>query len=488
MEKQIINATIIRDKAVWFLSLFLLANVPVLVLLGAMLNLPLVAALEPGVAALLPIACYKLTPKAFMPNIVAASSMLMIAGLVYMFAGDSWQIDLHMYFFAMLAVLSSMLSISAILVGTVIVALHHLILNFTFPYAVFPDGSEFGRVLLHAIILLIGAGAAIWLIYFVRKALAQSQQATEEALAANEQRQRLEEENRHREQEAQLSRQMMLEEMAESFESHMKSIIQRVAEAAGELGRQVSVVHQSISQSSQQTTSASQSAGNANQGVHTVASASEEMNAAAKEIATQIDKSHKLVNESVERVRAADGHAGALLEASGKVKDALQLISTIAGQINLLALNATIESARAGEAGRGFAVVAGEVKNLASQTDSSVDEIHKVIAQMNVASDDIVTSLTSINEAVAEMSHASQSIASAVTQQLNTTQEISRSIHEVAGLTSGMSHDLQVAGQSSEEAKMAADLMSVESQRLVSQVEQLEMELKNFVAELRNRD
>ena len=44
-----------------------------------------------------------------------------------------------------------------ILAGAVAVALHHLVLNFLPPAAVYPGGADFGRVVLHAVILLIEA-------------------------------------------------------------------------------------------------------------------------------------------------------------------------------------------------------------------------------------------------------------------------------------------------------------------------------------------
>ena len=42
-------------------------------------------------------------------------------------------------------------------------ALHHLVLSFIVPAAIFPGGADFGRVVLHAVILLMEAGVLLWL-------------------------------------------------------------------------------------------------------------------------------------------------------------------------------------------------------------------------------------------------------------------------------------------------------------------------------------
>lgn len=82
---------------------------------------------------------------------------------------------------------------------------------------------------------------------------------------------------------------------------------------------------------------------------------------------------------------------GKTLEANEQLLIRSQQIEAITGQINeiarrtnLLALNASIEAVRAGEHGRGFGVVASEVTMLADHTKDLVDQISKVVRQVQV--------------------------------------------------------------------------------------------------------
>jgi len=83
--------------------------------------------------------------------------------------------------------------------------------------------------------------------------------------------------------------------------------------------------------------------------------------------------------QSVDSVNDISAQITETNNAISVIREAVDMITSIASQTNLLALNASIEAARAGDAGRGFAVVAEEIGSLSNQSNQSANDIRAIV-------------------------------------------------------------------------------------------------------------
>jgi len=120
----------------------------------------------------------------------------------------------------------------------------------------------------------------------------------------------------------------------------------------------------------------------------------ESLNRSADDGVKQLDNAISQLDSLSEQIQGAAQVINQLTERSDKIASVLDVILGISEQTNLLALNAAIEAARAGEQGRGFAVVADEVRELASKTQASTEDIQQMINDLQSGVSGAVTSIT----------------------------------------------------------------------------------------------
>lgn len=392
-------------------------------------------------------------------------------------SGHAWQIDAHMYFFAVMACLVAFCDFRIILAGAIAVAAHHLFLNLVLPSAVFPGGANIGRVFFHAGILVIEAVVLAWVAMKLQGLFAVERQRSAELYAAQEAELQANAERGSAEARAAGERQVELQNLANSFEQAVGQVIERVISISTELEASANSLNSSALRSKSVTQVVAIASERTSGSVQSVATASEQMASSVAEISRQVQESVRIASGAAVRAESTNSRIDHLAQAAKRIGDVVELINVIAGQTNLLALNATIEAARAGDAGKGFAVVASEVKALAEQTAKATSEISQQVANIQSATNDSVDEIQDIVTVIRQMHEIATAIASAIEQQGIATHEIARSVQlaaseteEVRGQMVGLQNDVAETDGAASEVLSTAATLSRNSENLKSSV------------------
>jgi len=363
---------------------------------------------------------------------VAAAAL--VAFLTFALERSVYQIDMHMAFFAGLAVVALWCCWRSVAAYTAVVAVHHLGLNMIYPLAVFPEGGDFGRVVIHAVILVAQAVALAWLCDRLASAFAVSDTAVAEANLATERMEAAAASERSLTT-AQTERQARLEAAIGDFKGHVAGVLAGVRSGMAALGEASGTVREAAHGTVAMTERAAHSSQAAVTNISAVATATDQLSASVGELARKVGETATVVRELAGEATQANDNISELSGAAEKIGAVVALIQSIAEQTNLLALNATIEAARAGDAGKGFAVVASEVKSLAVQTSKATEEIAQQIAAVQQLTKGAVGAIEGISTRMGQIDQNASALAAGIEEQSAAVQEINRSIGEMRDLT-----------------------------------------------------
>ncbi len=412
--------------------------------------------------------------------------MAEVSLLVGAFANNRWQIDMHMAYFATLAMLVIFCDWRVILAAAGTVAAHHLLLNFIIPSAVFPNGGDFWRVVVHAVILVVEAGTLMWvtannaaLIFERRSSDSQAQEslrameearASADAAAAESARlrevQQMEREEAHRSLVAamsslgrglsSLSSGDLTCRVNEAFDgpflqlrddfngavANLAETMQGIVVAASAIdsgSSEIATASDDLSKRTEQNAASLEETAAAldeiTATVNRTASGARQASDLVTTARADADQSGQVVGQAVAAMQRIEG-------SSSQIGQIIGVIDEIAFQTNLLALNAGVEAARAGEAGKGFAVVAQEVRALAQRSAEAAREIKALIsasaAEVETGVDLVTRTGKALNAVVGQIAQIEQlvrDISASAAEQATGLSQVNTAINQMDKVT-----------------------------------------------------
>jgi len=376
----------------------------------------------------------------YLPDVQRASLMtICLIGTCIAFTasltGHPWQVDSHMLFFAVLAVVSTMNSGPVIILAVAMVAVHHLSLSFFLPSLVYPGGNiltSVERTVLHAVILLIEAAILLIAIQqrkkareaiFVEQTTSAKSAAAAQAAEAVARRKtadtqdvvKLFQDHLQRLSNGDLA--CRIEREIPNEYEEMKENFNSTVDALGEAMRSLQNVNESLLDGANGVRDSSNSLASGatrqtqalertNERLSTLKETTISSVSKTQQIADQVGIARSTVSESGNVIGQATASMTDIKQSSESIGNIVSVIDDIAFQTNLLALNAGVEAARAGEAGRGFAVVASEVRGLAQRSSTSAKEIRELIKNSSSKITDGVERVEAAKEALDRINEA----------------------------------------------------------------------------------
>ena len=418
-------------------------------------------------------------------------------------AGHAWQMDSHMLFFAVLAMVSTLSNPRALIFATVLIALHHLSFTFAMPALVYPSvqlSENLSRTVLHALIVVLEAGVLLFSMSRTMKAQKVIQKEQENSRMQAIQTEAARKDAIRGQKDASFVVEVLEERLGkmasgnlschidhdvpesyaklrDSFNSTVNTLQETIKQVSGvafgiENGaREISDTSSDLAQRTEtQAATLEEAASSLEVLTDSVGSAAD----GVQRVDQSVNEVRQDATSSGEIVKSAIAAMNAIEASSSQVTQIINVIDEISFQTNLLALNAGVEAARAGEAGQGFAVVASEVRALALRSAEAATEIKSLITESSQQVDrgvDLVGQagksidgvVTRVNEISSEISDISRNVS-----------EQAQGLKEINGGVGRLDHMTQENAAMVEEFTAAGHLLSTDAKRLADLMAQFE--------------
>lgn len=206
------------------------------------------------------------------------------------------------------------------------------------------------------------------------------------------------------------------------------------------------------------------------------------------------DKINSILNEFSDIINRSNE----LKNNADNITQIVQIVASIAKQINLLALNASIEAARAGEAGRGFTVVADEVRKLSEETNHAVSQINNsltgFVASINQVVEDIDVQYVvledenkKLSDAVNSSSQMNKRLKVVSELMIHNSEDLKSEADNISNLFDGIQSLAAIAEENSASTEEASSNVSVyveQIHELTGQIQVFDSMIKNFQEDL----
>ena len=192
-----------------------------------------------------------------------------------------------------------------------------------------------------------------------------------------------------------------------------------------------SLMNHTMKQSAQKNKIIDDLINTAQEGMNTIAAATEESSSTINEISGQVSQAVATTDNAQKESVAVNENIVLLVDNLKETVAVMDMIHTITEQTNLLALNASIEAARAGDAGRGFAVVADEVRKLAEETATATQKVGDMMAALHKGVELTRDSTNTMNDSITQVNENAVSISTALEQQNIATGDIANTSSDI---------------------------------------------------------